>query len=356
MFSPALLDVPRSLHDISAALAEAHRAYGNPDAIILMIVQDNERNAFDQRWLEYNLFKDHGILVRRSSLTELYTAPSALQFDRDTANIYAPMREHAAAPPPQVGVVYFRAGYTPDDYTDLRHWEVRKLIELSTAIKCPTLSMQLAGAKKVQQVLSEPGVLEDFMLSPNRPDVGFGAGAGSVTARDLEVMRGTWMTMYPMDNSDLGRKAYELATQRPESWVLKPQREGGGNNIYKENIPPFLQKLEEEDRARGVKSASTRASGAEAGAEPESKEGYILMQLIKPPKRLSNWLWKGTEPMPVRTEVISELGVYGSILFHDGRSRDGESANGQETINENCGVLLRTKGSTHDEGGVAVGE
>ena len=36
-------------------------------------------------------------------------------------------------------------------------------MERSKAIKCPSVALHLAGCKKVQQVLSEPGVLEQFV-------------------------------------------------------------------------------------------------------------------------------------------------------------------------------------------------
>ena len=56
----------------------------------------------------------------------------------------------------EVAVVYFRAGYGPGDYPDASAWNARLQIERSNAIKCPTILTQLAGAKKVQQVLATP--------------------------------------------------------------------------------------------------------------------------------------------------------------------------------------------------------
>ena len=41
-------------------------------------------------------------------------------------------------------------------------WQARELIERSDAARCPTVGYQLAGAKKVQQDLARPGVLERF--------------------------------------------------------------------------------------------------------------------------------------------------------------------------------------------------
>ena len=47
----------------------------------------------------------------------------------------------------------------------------------------------------------------------------------------------------------------------PEKYVLKPQREGGGNNVYGEDIKPFLEKIR----------------------HSEERNAYILMDRIHPP-------------------------------------------------------------------------
>lgn len=65
----------------------------------------------------------------------------------------------------EVSVVYLRAGYGPADYPSQREWGARRMMELSTAIKCPTVITQLAGCKKIQQVLATPGVLERYSHS-----------------------------------------------------------------------------------------------------------------------------------------------------------------------------------------------
>ena len=46
-----------SLRDIASGLAEAWRAYGNDAAQVLLVVQEGERNVFDQRWIEYELLE-----------------------------------------------------------------------------------------------------------------------------------------------------------------------------------------------------------------------------------------------------------------------------------------------------------
>jgi Eukaryotic glutathione synthase len=62
-----------------------------------------------------------------------------------------------------VSVAYYRAGYTPDDYPTDIEWSARETIENSLATKCPTIGYQLAGTKKIQQVLCEENVLEKFL-------------------------------------------------------------------------------------------------------------------------------------------------------------------------------------------------
>ena len=56
-----------------------------------------------------------------------------------------------------------RSGYSPNDYPTEAEWRAREMIEKSSATKCPTIAYQLAGAKRIQQRLCEPGVLERFL-------------------------------------------------------------------------------------------------------------------------------------------------------------------------------------------------
>lgn len=47
----------------------------------------------------------------------------------------------------------------------LQDWKGRLLLERSSAVKCPSISYHLAGAKKIQQELAKTGVLERYLLS-----------------------------------------------------------------------------------------------------------------------------------------------------------------------------------------------
>ena len=91
--------------------------------------------------------------------------------------------------------------------------------------------------------------------------------------------------------SEKGDKAYEMAMKNPSRFVVKPQREGGGNNVYGEDIVPFLEK---------IKDSSER-------------DAYILMDRIFPPKTINYMVRPGWKE-PKKTEVISELGIFGYII------------------------------------------
>ena len=61
-------------------------------------------------------------------------------------------------------------------------------MERSRAIKCPDIATHLAGTKKVQQVLSRPGVLERFF--PEQPQVVQQIRATFVGSYTLDQVRG----------------------------------------------------------------------------------------------------------------------------------------------------------------------
>ena len=214
----------------------------------------------------------------------------------------------------EVSTVYLRSGYGPADYADDDGtgpgvgWEARYHLERSAATKCPTVLTQLAGAKKIQQLLSCPTVLSRFVSA----------------AASSALVQATFATMYPLDSSSsAGIAARKLALDEKEClrFVLKPQREGGGNNIYRGAIPPFLR------------------------AVPEARwKSFVLMELITPPPARNLIL---RDSRVEEGGVISELGVYGTCLW---RTDSGEVLH-----NERAGYLLRTKGDKSEEGGVAAG-
>lgn len=260
----------RSLAD---AIAEAWRLYSAaahgavPGAVVVMIVQPGEKNAFDQRWIEYQLAKLHGIKLLRKTLLEMATG-ARVGLDHTLYLTDGQQNDIGVA------VVYYRAGYTPVDYPSDKEWAARLLIEQSSAIKCPSIAYHLAGLKKVQQVLALPGQVEKFM-SPE----------------ESAQLRASFTGLFPLSDDAAGLAAVELALANPAAYVLKPQREGGGNNFYNEQVKEMLLKL-----------------------TPKERSAYILMERILPPSNPGKVLRKG-----VLSEypTVSELGIYGCFIGYD---------------------------------------
>jgi glutathione synthetase len=303
----------KSASSLAQGLAAAHKAYGSSRSgrplCVLFVVQNPERNVFDQRHLEYALLEESGVRSFRLPFEDTLQNTS---LESDRTLVYTP--PSLPTKTYEVTTIYFRVGYSPDDYPREEEWKARLHLERSRAIKCPDILTQLAGCKKVQQILATPHSphLKRFL-----PDE-------SVASRILT----TFAPIYPLDESEAGIEAKKLA-QDPASavrYVLKPQREGGGNNIYRKAIPPFLKDL------------------------PETHwPAYILMEMIEPPPLRNSILRNGELH---KGGVIGELGVYGVCLWRNG-SDGGDT--GEILHNWEAGYLLRTKGDQSEEGGVVAG-
>ncbi|KAJ1961738.1 Glutathione synthetase [Dipsacomyces acuminosporus] len=281
-----------SLTSIGDGIAAGFELYGNKNAIVVMVVQPNERNIYDQRWVETRLWERHRIQVVRLSFAEVLERCSVNEENRLVLGNQ------------EVAVAYYRSGYAPTDFPSEREWEGRWLIERSRAISVPSLAYHLAGCKKIQQVLAQPGIVERFVDD-------------DATAA---LIRNCFVGLYPLDSSEEGRQALQDAVGSPANYVVKPQREGGGYNTYGEDIPGLLSRLTDEER-----------------------KGYILMDLIRAPGFKNILLRDG---QLFASDVVSELGIYG-IWVSDSR--------GNVVVNKQGGHLLRTKASDVYEGGVAAG-
>ncbi|KAG9332590.1 hypothetical protein JZ751_014688 [Albula glossodonta] len=186
------------------------------------------------------------------------------------------------------------------------NWEARLMMERSKAVKCPDISTHLAGTKKVQQELTRPGVLENFF--PDDPEA-------------VAQIRATFAGQYSLDMGEEGDNTVAMALANPDQFVLKPQREGGGNNLYGADICQVLS---------AVRSSSKRMA-------------YILMEKVQP-EPVYNYLLRRGSPLKLCT-CLSELGIFGAYV------RQGTDM----VLNETAGHLLRTKSAEHSDGGVAAG-
>ena len=185
-----------------------------------MVSQSAESNRFDQLGLEQLLWDKYKIQTMRKTLTEIY----------ENGNL----REgHLILAGKLVALTYYRAGYTPDDFHTSEALKGRQLIEASSTIQVPDLPMQLAGMKKIQQVLTRPEILSAFVSK-------------EISQRFLK----TFAAMHSLDEiietPDGELRASAWAAKNPDKYVLKPQREGGGNNYFGRDIPIKLADMQPE--------------------------------------------------------------------------------------------------------------
>ena len=312
-----------AIESIARGLYASHRAYGIPKSkqstslCVIFVVQEPENNIFDQLAISEYLLSHHNIRSFRLPFLDA-EKHTAIGLDNESRPL---VYTHPDDPSSQyeVTTLYFRAGYAPSEYTSAAAWQARLHFERSGAIKCPSILTHLAGSKKIQQILATPSspFLDRFL--GETPYKAF-----------IERIRATFAAIYPLDGTAAGQTAIKYANN-PETavkYVLKPQREGGGNNIYGTKIPPFLRSL---------------------GDDEQKFKGHILMELIETPPVHNSILRNGE----LRSgEVIGELGIYGVCLW---RADHKQSQCGEVLENYEAGFLLRTKGRESEEGGVAAG-
>lgn len=291
---------------LAAGIAEAHLAYLDQQqsaesssarravATTVMVVQPGERNQMDQRKLEHFLWDRHSVPMVRLTLQDIEDR-GIVQGDTKILSV----------DDMEVSVVYFRAGYSPDDYSSEDQWSARAKIERSMAIKCPSAAYQLAGTKKVQQALAAPGALERFTND----------------AETANEIRTVFAGLFDLDEAAAADadKAVASALADPSKFVLKPQREGGGNNLYGDEIKEALERM-----------------------TPKERSAYILMERIVSQPRFGTLVRNG---VPITGDCVAELGIYSAILKNER----------EVLLNSVCGHLLRQKLLGVDEGGVAAG-
>lgn len=118
------LEETNSKENLPHLLATAHNIFGKGE-IILFVTQKSEK-SFDQVHTEQILWKTHQIKVESLTMEEIH---QKCKIENNNLTLNGKI----------ISVVYFRAGYSPDDYHGNEEWEARKLIEKSHAIKCPSI-------------------------------------------------------------------------------------------------------------------------------------------------------------------------------------------------------------------------
>ncbi|KAJ5771062.1 uncharacterized protein N7511_003113 [Penicillium nucicola] len=307
--------LPRNgnIEGIESCLAAAHGFYGPPKSqsaqktAVLFIVQPNNFNIADERPIEYALWnRDEPVPAYRLHWGDILRDTSLT----DSRQLLFHPPWMSSKPPVEISVVYMRAGYEAREY-DVAGYQARLRLEISTAIKCPSVLSHISTFKKVQQALTQPGALERFLCSDK-----------------AAAVRTTFIDISPLDDTAAGLNARKLANDPKAStrFILKPSLEGGGNNVYGDEIPGFLACI------------------------PQSEwSSFILMERIMPPS-LQNVL---VGPNGVdEGEVISELGIFGACLWR----RNSDSKSPCEVLeNSMVGWSFKTKYADVDEMSVVKG-
>lgn len=294
----------RSLDFIASEMIQLHDLYNqkHSDKFILLIREPRSLNFSEHFQIEYAIHKlrpDIRLIRRR--------------FDQLPGNIkLGPNKELLVDMKNEVALVYFRYGYDPSNYDFPEAWNVRLLIERSRAIKCPSIGFHVSGIKKFQQLLSTQEEMEKFIPAEKAAEL------TKVTCKFWSIEDGT----------EAGKLGFRHGMS-DQNLVLKPQREGGGHNIYGKDVKPYLEKM----------------------ANSANRQQYILMEMINTPPE-KNWLIHPKDDMTKDglklnsyEPLVSELGIFGSIVT------DASNI----VSNRSAGYLVRSKRVGVNEGGVASG-
>ena len=275
-------------------MAIAHEHYHSVAPVgplaVLFVVQPNNVNIADERPIEYAL-NNRRIRCFRVEFGSEVMARTSLSATKGL--LFHPI--YAPEDPVEISVVYHRAGYDVEEY-DATGRACRLRLEISRAIKCPNVLGHLATLKVVQQQLTKREHLSRFLSDA-----------------EVEKVLAVCMPMYPLDDSTEGKRSKMIVKDgtRVKNHVLKPCLEGGGHNIFGEQIPAHLRQLRREGK---------------------SWEDLVLMELIQPPD-VRNVLMSPVQGA-YSGSVVSELGVFGASMWRSTTRRSSQGIDDQKNQEE----------------------
>ena len=276
---------------MAITLREYERSTGDSGAAVLMVVQAVEWNRLDQQLLAWALWREHSIPTLRRTLAEVHAEA--------VMDAHGRLRIDGRV----IGLAYFRAGYSPTHFISEHEWAALLTLERSMAVKCPSAAYHLAGCKRVQQALCSRATLQHF-VSPEQAD----------------ALLSSFTSLHALQAGQPDTQlSIAAALADPTSFVLKPQREGGGHTLWGDELVHLL-----------------------SSASPAQLAAHVLMRRIHAPASSAAGVRHG---QVVQFRGTSELGVFGVHLS------DGHTT----LINAAAGYLLRTKFATSHEGGIAAG-
>lgn len=271
--------------------------------VLLMVIQENEDNVYDQHLLEIELQK-HGIRTVRRTFEALSTQLSTGNEQRLLLQGVGP-----------IDVVYLRSGYQFEDYYSAKRDEAvcchrlsqtRLFIEQHHVALNATFSQQLATSKTMQMLLT---------MMPAEQYARWG-----LTLQQAQLIKSVLAEMKPItpDTIDwFNRQA------NAQDWVLKNQGEGGGHCVFGADIKAKLSKL----TAKEI-------------------DAWALMQRLYPHQREVPTIAVRDGQQTVVNDLVSEIGLF-SVYY------DGEPITKQDGY---AGYLIRSKPASENEGGIHSGK
>ena len=328
---PKLAPNNSGIQAFAHALAEAHSLYGSaksgltPYKAVLMIVQHNNVNIADERPIEYALWNMQPPIPcfrceYRDVMDKTYFAPLPksrnLVWQKDQTGRELIFTPYSGGDLFEISVVYHRGSMTAEELlqspfpkADSLHsgFQIRKHLERSRAIKCPTVFGHLASSKKVQQHLtSVPGAMERFIGLEAAQRLRERSMAMISLADPSSYFRQILDECIPPPGAKTSPDAIQSAMKAAERalapYVLKPiGAEGGGHCVFGSDIPEFYTTVI---------------------APAKSQAGHVLMQRIHPSVVRGALISQRRYHV---APVVSELGILGTCMWHRHNSGMGNS-------------------------------
>ncbi|CAD7954197.1 unnamed protein product [Amoebophrya sp. A25] len=282
-----------------------------------------------------------------------------------------------------VAVVYWHTSFAPEN----THSKARELIERSAAIKVPTVPAQLAGTKKIQQCLADEETLMRFLRgytsssetreenketkADNSQLLALARRILDVTATQYDLEEQIETCLSPDADGERARALIGSVYANPEKWLLKPQREGGGNNLFGQDMLDYIKSrgaaassVSETENAKQNGGAESHAATTTTCPTTNDENYYILMKKIETIPE-PNVLFLTDEGASFKADAVTEVGLF-SVFFRDPEDikLEEDSTNSlnkkhfvppQGEINEMVGIFQRAKRSSSDEGGICAG-
>jgi len=279
----------------------------NPYILIICHKEEVGNMVIDQLAIEMKLWSDYKIPCIRKSYHKLINH-CKLDSNTNELIIYEKYK---------ISVVYSR-GSIPADFPDPSEdhksdgqdeWDVLEILQLSSAIKEP-VGYFLLSSKYIQTLWYEN---KDILLK-------------YLTKKEADLIYNHMFKQYTLDinkNKNLEKLILEIKNNSSK-YVVKPQREGGGNNYFDNDIIKLFNKL---------------------GNDYSKYFEYIAMERIYPTEFEAWLLFENGNPYEFNKKCSAEIGIF-SCYLSDGVTN---------YVDKVCGAYSKTRLSDATEGGICHG-